>query len=146
MGMYTELNIAVELNLDENTRKILEFMVNDEGDIDFTIPDHPLFHLKTGRWRMMLGCDSFYFPHTADSSLINRVVWRDPDSSERILNVRCDLKDYEGEIDMFLDWIYPYAKTRGFIGYTRYEECDNPTLIYFTDSGVVCKTVDFQVD
>ena len=60
----------------------------------------------------------------------------------RTLNVRCDLKNYEDEIELFLKWIYNYATTRGFVGYMRYEEDYNPTLIYFTDKGVEYREVE----
>ena len=135
MGSYTELNISVNLELDDNTRKVLEFMVGDREEMDFTIPSHPLFESNAGRWKGMLYCDSFYFSHTAGSSLVNRLSWREPDSTERVLNVRCDLKNYDDEINKFLDWIRPYSITRGFIGYTRFEEAEDPTLIYFNDEG-----------
>ena len=140
MGMYTELNIAVNLKLTDNIRKILEYMTGDRADTDFTVPTHPLF--ESPRWEFMLMSDSFYFDHTANSSLVNKKPLEEEDDMERIINVRCDLKDYSDEIKHFLDWIYPFTKTRGFIGYTRYEENENPTLIYFTDRGVEYKEVD----
>ena len=141
--MYTELNIAVQLNnqkLDEDkfVLPILSYMVDGAVKGDLTVaesdmPDHPLF--KTRRWSYMLQCDSFYFPHTVYTSLVHR------GEDDIILNIRCDLKDYDDEIKKFLDWIYPYTETRGFIGYTRYEEDDDPTLVYFDDDGVRFKYV-----
>lgn len=140
MGDYTELNIAVKLKLTDNIRKILEYMTGGRADTDFTVPTHPLF--ESPRWEFMLMCDSFYFDHTANSSLVNKKPWEEEDDMERIINVRCDLKNYSDEIENFLDWIYQYSKTRGFIGYMRYEYDEDPTLIYFTDSGVEYKEVN----
>lgn len=140
MGNYTELNIAVKLKLTDNIRKILEYMTGDRADTDFTVPTHPLF--ESPRWGFMLMSDSFYFDHTANSSLVNKKSREEDDDMERIINVRCDLKNYSDEIENFLDWIYQYSETRGFIGYMRYEEDENPTLIYFTDNGVEYKEVD----
>ena len=142
MGDYTELNIAVRLKLPDNALKILEFMTGQSENEDFEKPFHPLFHSGTDRWKYMLCCESAYFPHTAYSSLVNDRYYAEEDTLERVLNVRCDLKNYNDEIENFLDWIYQYSKTRGFIGYMRYEEDEDPTLIYFNDSGVGYKRVN----
>jgi hypothetical protein len=55
---------------------------------------------------------------------------RDDTDHEYKLNVRCCFKNYDNEIDLFLDFIRPYLVTTGFLGYKRYEEDDDPTLIY----------------
>ena len=141
MGMYTELNIAVRLKLSDNALEILEFMTGQSDNEDFELPFHPLFMSGTDRWKYMLYCESAYFDHTTCSSLVNQKDFADEDM-ERVLNVRCDLKNYNDEIENFLDWIYPYSKTKGFIGYMRYEEDGDPTLIYFTNCGVKFRRVN----
>lgn len=143
MGMYTELNVSMNLELDRNTLELLKVMVGErEMGADIRLPDDSLFKARTQRWDFMLMSDSFYFDHTAGSSLVNKKSWAEKDDMERILNVRCDLKNYEDEIELFLKWIYNYATTRGFVGYMRYEEDRDPTLIYFTDKGVKYREVD----
>lgn len=124
MGMYTELNIGVEFveDIPENVVNILKFMVGDITDEPETT-DHPLF--ETERWRMMLCSDSAYFAGHTDSSL-----QYDDISRTYNLNVRCNLKNYDDEINQFLSFIRPYLETTGFLGYTRYEEDENPRLIY----------------
>lgn len=123
MGMYTELNIGVNLRSDtpENIIDILKHMLEDDEDVCTT--DHPLF--ETERWRFMLRCDSYYFDGHTDSSMV-----KDNISGEYELNVRCNIKNYDDEIEQFLDFIQPYLESDGFLGYKRYEEFDDPTLIY----------------
>lgn len=126
MGMYTELVLGVNLRSDtpENVIDILYYML--AGTCNIIAPettDHPLF--QTERWRFMLTCDSYYFDGHTDSSME-----RDDISHEYELNVRTNLKNYDNEIRLFLDFIRPYLVTDGFLGYTRYEEDDDPTLIY----------------
>lgn len=123
MGMYTELNIGVSLRSDtpENIINVLRYMLGDPDKPE--LPDHPLF--STDRWTFMLRCDSYYFDGRTDSSMV-----RDDIDDEYKLNVRCNLKNYSNEIDLFLDFIQPYLETEGFLGYKRYEEDDDPTLIY----------------
>ena len=58
------------------------------------------------------------------------------------VNIRANLKNYDNEIDKFLHWLTPYIDTEGFIGYTRYEEYDDPTLIYIDYRDVVYKGVE----
>ena len=132
MGMYTELNIGVNLNKNtpDKVIKILNYMLEGNNNNDeINVINHPLF--STDRWRWMLVSDSYYFDSRTDSSMT-----KDSISKCYELNVRCNLKNYDNEISLFLNFIQPYLDTNGFIGYTRYEECENPTLIYNTIEGI----------
>lgn len=136
MGMYTELNIGVAFKEDtpENIIDILKYMLNYENDEPETT-DHPLF--KTPRWSFMLRCDSYYFDGHTDSSMIYNDI-----SNQWYLNVRSNLKNYDGEIELFLHFIQPYLETTDFLGYMRYEEYDDPTLIYNTGKSIVFGRID----
>ena len=46
------------------------------------------------------------------------------------LYARFNLKNYESEIEHFIEWISTLSSTKGLVGYTRYEECDRPRPIY----------------
>ena len=124
MGMYTELNIGVDLapSTPDNVIKILDYMLGDE-EVNVETPDHPLF--QTEGWRYMLMSDSYHFDGITDSSITYDVI-----TKRYNLNVRCNLKKYDGEISKFWDCIFPYVITYGFIGYTRYEEFELPYLIW----------------
>ena len=132
MGMYTELNIGVAFKEDtpSSVINILKHMLNEDEPDYYELTDHPLF--KTARWNLMLVCDSYYFDGQTDSSLIY-----DDISNQYYLNVRCNLKNYDNEIDKFMDFIQPYLDTNGFLGYKRYEEDGDPTLIYNMGSGIL---------
>ena len=125
MGMYTELNIGVEIKNNSKVIQKLKFMLGD-SDEDVEII-HPLFE-NTDRWCFMLNSDSYYFDGQTDSKLFRDDLYEN--KPMYFLNVRCNLKNYCDEIKLFLDWLCPYIKTEGFLGYTRYEEEYNPTLIY----------------
>ena len=120
MGMYTELVLGVELE-SPPARLVatLQEMVNEEEWSDLP-----------GRWGWMLQSTSYYFAGDSYSTL----RWDDI-SDSYFLTVRCDLKNYEGEIESFLQWIAPYVQPRGFAGYVRYEEDAVPTLLYFVAKG-----------
>lgn len=124
MGMYTELNIGVALKPDtpKEIIDILEYMLGNT-DIKPSVPDHPFFN--TMRWSMLFVCDSYYFDGFTDSAM----QFDDIDEMYH-LNVRSNLKNYDDEIDKFLNFIQPYLDTKGFLGYRRYEEDETPTLIY----------------
>ena len=130
MGMYTELVLGVEIEPNSNVLNVLNYML-DNTDECGPHDDHELF--KTDRWEFMLNCGSYYFDGQPDSKLFNY------DNREYYLNVRCNLKNYKSEIEKFLDWLQPYINTYGFIGYKRYEEDDDPTLIYNEDGKIVYK-------
>ncbi|MEK4122066.1 hypothetical protein [Lysinibacillus sp. FSL K6-0102] len=128
MGMYTELVLSIELNEDVPSEVIntLKFMMNRYSDEDHvTPPDHKLFKVSN-RWRYMLNSWSYYFDGFSNSAL-----QYDSIINSYFLVIKCNLKNYENEIELFLDWIKGYSKTSGFVGYSRYEEDTEPTLIYF---------------
>lgn len=129
MGMYTELIMATRIQNNQDVIPVIEYMIG-ESDIKPNLPEHPLF--KTRRWEYMLRCDSAYFSGTTHSEL----ECNNLGSSVKLyyLTIRTNLKNYDNEIDHFLNWLSPYMETDGFLGYTRYEEDDLPTLI-FNDNG-----------
>lgn len=143
MGMYTELVMACRLRKDtpEDVIKILKYMCRTE-DVelsDLKIPtNHDLF--TTERWNWMLVCDSFYFSgdsHTTFSTY-------EGISKDHFLTVRSNLKNYNNEIENFLDWLSPYMKDHGFLGYMRFEATDTPTLFYRKYNGeIVYDRVDY---
>lgn len=136
MGMYTELNIGVNFRAStpNNIIKILDYMLGNNDNDNIELTNHPLF--STERWRYMLRCDSYYFDGRTDSSMEY-----DDIGSNYQLNVRCNLKNYNNEISLFLDFIQPYLDTYGFLGYIRYEEYEDPMLIYNTEKGIKIKYI-----
>lgn len=138
MGMYTELNIGIELEKDtpKEVLDTLRYMLGEIEELD-VVPDHPLF--GDTRWAYMLRSGSFYFDRQTDSKLYIEKLYDMPPMY--FLNVGCNLKNYHGEIELFLDWIIKYSHTYGFVGYTRYEEFSDPTLIYFKGGKVEYKGV-----
>jgi len=77
---------------------------------------------------MLFGCDSYYF----NADTISTCRWDDI-SNSYYLCIRSNLKNYDGEIRKFLDWIKQFvdAGIGEFLGFYRYEEDDDPTLIYY---------------
>lgn len=130
MGMYTELVLGIEIEDNDKIIQTLRYML---GETEYQpVDDHELF--KTDRWDYMLKCDSYYFDGQTDSKLYMDDLYED--NPKFYLNVRCNLKNYGNGINKFLDWLNPYIKTFGFLGYLRYEEDENPTLIYKTEKGI----------
>lgn len=125
MGMYTELVLGIKIKPDPDVLTVLNYMLGETDHLDER-PSHELF--KTNCWDIMLVCDSYYFDGQTDSKLFKDDLY--PESPMYYLNVRSNLKNYNSEIEKFLDWLKPYIETDGFLGYTRYEEDDHPTLIY----------------
>lgn len=128
MGMYTELDFNSELRKDtpEQVIDTLKYMVGDVEEKPKYLPDHELFSKK--RWEYMLRMDSYYFDADTKSTL------RFDDISDTYyLNIRCNLKNYDDEIESFIDWIMPYVKEYkregDFLGFYRYEEDEDPTII-----------------
>ena len=122
MGMYTEILIKADIKIDIPTKvhEILTFLFT-ETDVDKPkdLPDHPFF--KYDEWTLIGRCSSYYHIPTCLNFY-----------EKEYLFSRSDLKNYGNEIDLFFDWIDPYicAYEGKCIGYSWYEESDEPTLIY----------------
>lgn len=136
MGMYTELMLGVSFKK-ETPDKIINAINHMAKDIDGPGPDmdHALFFTRDERWRWMLkSASSYYFEAKAC------LVWTlDEITSRHYLTVITSIKNYEKEWELFLDFIAPWVDEDGFAGYMRYEEADDPSLIYFVDGKVSIK-------
>lgn len=137
MGMYTHLVLNVTLRSDTPQEVIdtINYMV---GNTEVEPPKqvHELF--ETERWDFCLRCDSAYFMGETHSSFTNHY-----DNWE--LTVNSNVKNYCHEYSKFLDYIQPYIRFHEFLGFVRYEEDDNPTLIYNTKDGIECFTPDVKL-
>lgn len=125
MGMYTEIDYHVELvkGTPQEVIDVLKYMVRD-GEKPAELPDHPFF--SCDRWEYLFTMDSYYFAADTHSSLNYDEIGK-----RYTLNVRANLKNYGNEISHFLDWMTPYedAHEGEFLGFYRYEESEDPTLI-----------------
>jgi hypothetical protein len=128
MGMYTVFHFNSELKKETPSEviNIIRHMLG-EADRPEALPDHPLFG-ATSRWPFMLRTDSYYFDEDTHSTL--RL---DDITKTYFLCVRCNFKNYDDEIAQFLDWIHPYLEKHDgdFLGFSRYEESEEPTLIHY---------------
>lgn len=108
MGMYTQLHLDLELK--RNTPK----------EIIDTLTD--MVNGESKKWDNRL---NYCFNSNSHSKL-----WKDDITKSYKLFVHCDFKNYGNEIDTLLEWLRPHIETKGMIGYTRYEECNEPTILY----------------
>jgi len=129
MGMYTDFcfDVTIRNDVPDHVVTVLYQMrdFNHDDSPDKTLPDHPFF--KCDRWVQIGHCCSAYFP--AEPRFIFE---KKSYSDDYVLNLRCNLKNYDDEIKHFIDWIKPYvdAAPGEFLGFYRYEEADKPTLVY----------------
>ncbi len=122
MGMYTEIYVNVDLKKEtpDEVLNVLKSMCYHEGfDRDVYLKDKPL------RWRLLFNDGSYYTPLTSCANLTFDKI-RDAWS----LLGKGDIKNYGGEIEAFFEWIKPWVDgiPGDFIGYSRYEEDQVPTL------------------
>ena len=125
MGMYTELIFGAELK-ESTSNDIIESLRYFIGESDVI----PSFRLSGGR-RLCRG--SYYFG-------VNRPVnkmWFDDISKTYHVSIRCNLKNYQGEIQEFLEWIEPYIESgsgeREMYAIVMYEEDYEPKIYYLYD-------------
>lgn len=119
MGMYTEIFVNVDLK--ENTPKEVIEVLKAMCDKDHESP-----HLlgRPQRWAFLFNDSSFYLPCTECGVLTYNNIRK-----AYSLIAKGDIKNSSGEIEEFFEFIKPWCEDE-FIGYTRYEEDREPTLIY----------------
>lgn len=126
MGMYTELIFGANLKKDTPTEVIeaLKYMIGEtkKKPINFPLPD--------GRCEWLFRGASYYFG-------VNRPVSKmmyDDIGGNWIVSTRSNIKNYEGEIEAFLEWIKPYidggSGARDMYAIVTYEESDEPEIYY----------------
>jgi hypothetical protein len=127
MGMYTELVVSTSIEDNPEVINVLKLMIAEDLDVPEIkeLPKHPLF--ETPRWNYMLRSASYYFTPAASS-----LLQYDKFSKNWSFINRSDFKNYDNEINLFLDWLDPYidAVDGEMIGYSRYEESDEPEIRY----------------
>lgn len=125
MGMYTEfrLNVSLKKDTPSDIIRVLHYMANSDDAIDFQLPDHEFF--KCQRWSSLFLMSSAYFD-TGYPSLSKDNLF-----SNYNLSVHSSLKNYDGEIRKFMNWIMPYinAENHEILGYHKYEEDDKSSAI-----------------
>ncbi len=125
MGMYTELYLGTKLRGDTPPEVFALIDAMLHGEDPKSLPSHPFFACK--RWRQLFsGGGSYYF----EAPCFRRLFDADPIcEGARQLLIVVNLKNYDQEIQHFLDWISPYIDKGGHVGHMRYEEEDVPTLL-----------------
>jgi hypothetical protein len=126
MGMYTEIYINVDLKEDtpNNVIEVLKAMCHMEERDEKVLETYP------HRWDCLFSSMSYYTPNTHCRSLTYDSI-----ALRWSLLGKGDIKNYEQEIEKFFEWIIPYVDgyPGDFIGYSRYEEDQKPTLIFLPE-------------
>lgn len=120
MGMYTELVLGFQTKNPELI-ELIQHMLNGKT---------PKYN---DRRDWFLNCSSCYFPCTMSHSAIEK----DDCSDWWNCSIRCSLKNYEQEIQWFLGELLQKLEEKDgkLLGYYRYEEDQDPTLVWATDDG-----------
>ncbi len=132
MGMYTELIFGASIKKDAPKEVIntLHYLVNgkklyEEVEIEKSVTD--------GR-NVLNGGGSYYFGVCDGVAK----MWFDDIRNEWIVSSRTNIKNYESEIQTFLEWIKPFVHSgsgdREMYAITIYEEQSEPTVYYLYDA------------
>jgi len=130
MGMYTELYISALVKVSGRDKEaFLRLFTNENTDNQLAaFADlHDAFKLSRVQFGMIPGgCSHYFVPMSTCQCEWNEIA------DAYCLTFRCDLKNYEDEIETFMDWLMPHidAEPGEHIGHMRYENDDAPTLLY----------------
>lgn len=130
MGMYTELDLKVAIKDNPVVVDILKEIATGESSNIKGRLNHPFF--KTDRCNIVGWCGSYYFdgqPYTQFRYDKIANCW--------FLTTCFNLKNYDSEIEKFLDWLCPYILTEGYLGTYWYEEQEEPMNIYKENGKII---------
>lgn len=126
MGMYTELIFGAKLKK-ETPEQVINALMFIIGDVKEKPKDFPF---SDGRIEWMLCGSSYYF---GISESVNK-MWFDDITKSYHISSRCNIKNYENEIEDFLEWIKPWidsgSGTREMYAIVIYEEDEEPQIYY----------------
>lgn len=141
MGAFQELVLACDLKpaVPQQVIDVLKYMINLRGELNpqeqpKAIPmfDHPLFTQYPERLHFMLRGEAYYLPGIPFSELVFDELFKYYKFTSRTM-----IKSGGWVAAFFLLWLAPYVETKGFVGYTRYDELpDLIDLIYFENGEV----------
>lgn len=126
MGMYTELIFGAELKKDTPNEVIeaLKYMLGENRDKPTSFP------LPNGRCEWLFCGESYYF---GVNKAVNK-MWLDDIDKQYRISTRSNLKNYDNEIETFLEWIKPYIESgsgnRDMYAIVIREKQDEPTIYY----------------
>ena len=127
MGMYTELIFGAELKK-ETPNEVIEALKYMLGEIKEKPNNYPL---PDGRCEWLFQGSSYYF---AINESVNK-MWLDEIDNCWHISTRSNIKNYEDEIETFLEWIKPYIDSgsgdRDMYAITIYESGE--PVLYFLD-------------
>lgn len=129
MGMYTELDLKVAIKDEPTVVNILKDLSTDKVLTVKNRLDHPFF--ETARCDLIGKCGSYYFDGQP------YIQFRHDKIANCWFFTTCfNLKNYDQEIEKFLDWLCPYILTEGYLGTYWYEEQEEPINIYKEDGKI----------
>ena len=124
--MYTELIFGAELKK-ETPQIVIDTLKYIIGELEDK-PDN--FPLPEGRCEYVLNGSSYYFGVSESVSKI----WFDEISKSWKISSRSSIKNYENEIEVFLEWIKPYIASgsggKDMYAIKIFEESFEPTIYY----------------
>lgn len=131
MGMYTELIFGCSLKKETPSQVIdvLKYLVRESEEPE-SLPEHKFFACE--RWSYLFTMCSFYFG-------VNRPVnkmWFEEIGNNWVISTRSNIKNYDGEIESFLEWIEPYVESgsgnKNLYAISCYEDGD-PELYFLEE-------------
>ena len=137
MGMYTELVLktCIKDDIDDKILSVIMFLFGG-GICPTDLPAHSFFDCP--RWEVVGRGSSFYHhPRNVSSFCVSC-------GGGKYLFSRSDLKNYDNEIELFLDWFSPLceADEDACVGWYWYESEDRPTLLIMSEGKIVKENKD----
>lgn len=152
MGMYTELLLKARLKCDmpQDALTVLHYLFDKPEETDYYTLQDDYRKIRTKlqkTWFSQEEIKEHFWQPAIDHAFFQCPWWRDianccscyhtPEvfnylAKSKYIFTRCDLKNYHGEIEQFLEWIKPYLDQQegDCIGWYWYEEDRSPTLLY----------------
>lgn len=142
MGYYTQFKVSIKLRYD--TPEVVISMINKiVNNCDIGLPEGTVLY-SAGQEIPPEKIDHEFFKCTRWASLFLSVYDHEgpPNSFKKInntwtLQLHSDFKNYDSEIEQFINWISPYIKVRKkkiYIGWSKGEDWESQQIHYWKEN------------
>ena len=117
MGMLTKIKLRLKIDHKKITQQHIDMLKNIYNAVHPpNLPDHPFFK-----------CERWFLLRPKDIECLHYMY------GEKYLYFDCEFKNYDNELDKFLNWIFPVCKHEDheFLGIYYNDHNDWMTPIYY---------------
>jgi len=146
MGMYTTVSLKIKLK-SSTPASIINFLKKTIVDGDIGLPESTVMFtskdvVKPAFEHQFFKCDRWYmlFISTNGEDLEGGRLVKHKDECLFTILLDTEFKNYDSEVDEFLDWIKPYIRSRKkkqYLGWSKHESAEDRRYFHLINNEII---------